>query len=197
MKLKALERAFAQLHITCTSSALQQGSSSLSNSPHGLILQTCTPASEAYSWKHYACIPDSERLGRNLLPGLPWGHGWHLALPERQPGTISRAPAAQQATKPGQEMPHAPKDTLWPRSGLTWMFSDDTRRQNFFSGSSASKQLPTRSRDVPRSFTKSSLSSCPSLCYQSLLCGVLSFSLGKFGGWNSSLQQTSCPQGWA
>lgn len=88
----------------------------LTNSLHGLILQTCTPANEAYSWKHYACIPVSEQLGRNLLPRLPRGRGWHR--PSHQPGTIGRAPAAQQATEPGQEheIPHALKDTLWPCS---------------------------------------------------------------------------------
>lgn len=95
VKLKAVERAFAQLHITCSSSALQQGRSSVTNSLHGLTLQTCTPASKAYSWKHYACIPKSGWLGRNLgCPGDTAGT-WHCPR-------VSLAPSGglQQHSKP-------------------------------------------------------------------------------------------------
>lgn len=116
----------------------------LTNSLHGLILQARSPASEAYSWKRYACIPGCERLGRDLLVGTQ-GHGWHR--PSRQPGTVRRAPAAgQQATQLSREhgIPRALKDTLWPcpRPHLEGFFSDnaDSKTCSCKRGDSGSSQ---------------------------------------------------------
>lgn len=119
----------------------------LANSLHGLILQTCIPASKAYSWKHYACIPISERLGRGGEPAPQAAQGTWLA-PSEEPSAWHRrrAPAAQQATKPGQEheIPRALKDTRWP-----WMFSDNTDiKISPGNNSRAFEQLSRGSRDV-------------------------------------------------
>ena len=122
-------------HVYLTSSAMGW---ELTNSLHGLILQTCTPAREAYSWKHYACIPVSERLGRNLLPRLPRGHGWH-----RREGSSSTASHQAFARSMGSHMLwRTPSGHAW---GHTWMSSDNKDTKIFLWNevpSSSSQQAP-------------------------------------------------------
>lgn len=166
VKLKALERAFcpAPHHMHLASSATGW---ELTNSLHGLILQTCTPAKRGLLMETL-CLHSPERaareepapraaLGTWLAPSEP--SAWHR--PEGSSSTASHRawPRVRDLTCSEGHPLATLEATL--TCFLTTQVSKSLLETKWL------QAALNRLQRLPRSFTKSSLPSHSSLCYQS------------------------------